>query len=82
MQERDSKYKQICFNKCFYNNLSNTSIEQFVIEQNEWLSWKLVAGKLRYQTSNPKNPDSLDVMKIQTRKTQNLWLSWKLGPKK
>ena len=35
MRECDSKYREICFKKCFYNNLSYMNIERFVIKANE-----------------------------------------------
>ena len=35
MREYDSKYGEICFKKCFYNNISYMNIERFVIKANE-----------------------------------------------
>ena len=66
MQECDSKYKEICFNRCFYNNQSYMNIERFVIEANEQgTSRKRSARKLRAEKLTPccclENSDSKNI---------------------
>ena len=71
MPEYDSNYREICFNKCFSDNLSYMNIERFVIKVNEQgASQKLSAQKPKpsgsLKNSDQNNSDPAVVSKTQT----------------